>query len=130
MSKTEDNFKKYQETVIARGYTNLKAQKLPKDLNEVMKALAKEGQALLDRAELNNCKQSLPMTSTPSKDLEQALASKDSNPYVRARAQVLKDLPEEKRNRLLEMERTGKMENGIYQEFVRMVRKLGDTFSK
>lgn len=129
MSKTEDNFKKYQETVIARGYTNLKTQKLPKDLNDLMKALAKEGQELLDREELNNCKQSLPMTSAPSKNLEQALASKDTNPYVRARAQVLKGYTEEKRNRILEMETTGKIENGIYQDFVRSVRKLGDQLS-
>jgi hypothetical protein len=129
MSKTEDNFKKYQETVIARGYTNLKVQKLPKDLNELMKQLAREGQEIINREELNNCKQSLPITSAPSANLEQALASKDTNPYVRARAQVLKDYPEEKRKRILEMESTGKIENGIYQDFVRTVRKLGDQLS-
>jgi glutamyl-tRNA reductase len=130
MSKTKDNFKKYQETVIARGYTSLKSQKLPKDINDIMKALAKEGQELLDREELNKCKQSLPITSSPSKDLEQALASKDVNPYIQARGQVLKNLTEEKRNRILEMERTGHIENGTYQEFVRMIQKLGDNFSK
>lgn len=130
MSKTEDNFKKYQENIIARGYANLKSQKLPKDLNEVMKQLAQEGQELLDRETLDDCKQSLPMTSAPSERLEHALASKDSNPYIRARAQILKDLPKEKREHILQMEQSGKIENSMYQEFIRMVRKLGDNFSK
>ena len=130
MSKTDDNFKKYHEMVKSRGYSNLKPQKLPKDPNEVLKQLAREGQALLDREALNQCKQSLPVTSAPSKELEHALASKDANPYIRARAQVLKDLPEVKRQRILDMEQSGKIDNGTYQEFVRMVRKLGDGFSK
>ncbi len=129
MSKTEDNFKKYQEMLIARGYTELKSQKLPKDPNEVLLQLSREGQDILNREELAKCKQSLPITSSPSKDLEQALAAKDSNPYVRARAQILKEMPFARRERIQEMERTGKIENDTYQEFVRLVRKLGDSLS-
>jgi hypothetical protein len=130
MSKTEENFKKYQAMIVSRGYDKLIPDKnLPTDLNDLCRKLAMEGQELLDREELTKCNKSLPITSTPSKNLENALASKDTNPYVRARGQVLKDLPKDRRERIEEMEKSGKIDNGIYQEFIRMVRILGDQFS-
>jgi hypothetical protein len=122
MKKTEENLEKYRAHVKARGYDKLTPMvNQPSDLNKLMVALAKEGEALLNQVP--------PAKPSSPKVLEQALGKISTNPYIRARAQVLKDLAADRRETILKLEAAGKIEDSRYKEFVKMVRILGDRFS-
>lgn len=130
MKKPEANMEKYKAHLKARGYDKLiPMDNPPSDLNQLMNRLAAEGRELLEKEKLTGLKKLVPEKPTPAKVLESALGLIDKNPYVRARAQVLKDLPADKRKAIEEMERTGNTENTRYSEFLKMVRVLGDRFS-
>jgi hypothetical protein len=51
------------------------------------------------------------------------------NPYVRARAQVLKEMKSWQQKEIADMEASGKTEQFAYQEFIKKVVELGDKFS-
>jgi hypothetical protein len=121
MTEAESNLEKYRAHVKATGYDKLRPLKnQPADDNELMKRLGDEGMKLLA--------EEATAASNP-KTLDAALGATDPNPYVRARTQVLKDLPADKRARIELMERDKKTDNAVYDEFSRMVAKLGDKFS-
>jgi len=111
MSKAEDNFKKYQAT-----------------LNGIMMTLAAEGFKLLEEEE--RAKNPVVKKPSPPSVLENALGAMDKNPYINARAQVLKNMTPKERSEIERMESTGKLENSVYQDFVRKVSKMGDLYSK
>lgn len=121
MTEAESNLEKYRTHLRNTGYDKLRPMKnQPADDNELMKRLGEEGMKLLEE-EAN--------TRTPPKTLDAALGATDPNPYIRARIQVLKDLPADKRARIELMERDKKTDNPIYEEFARMVSLLGDKLS-
>jgi len=53
-------------------------------------------------------------------------AADEQNPYLRARLQVLMKYPQWRRNEVLEMERTGHINNPHYDSFVHDVAVQGD----
>ena len=125
MKKTERNIELYKAQVIARGYENLKpmVNQPTNDMNLLMNHLAAEGKVLLEREETN------PQKKFVSKTLEDTLGQNSKNPYIRARIQVLKDLDPMRRREIAEMEVNGNTDNFRYNDFVKMVRTLGDRFS-
>ncbi len=69
-----------------------------------------------------------PVEDSPKK-LEDTLAAKSTNPYIRARVEILKKYPLWKKHEMESYERNGKTDNRHYEQFVREVRELGDSFS-
>jgi len=138
MKKTDENLEKYFARLKARGYEKLVPTPAQYDglydlnndlMNDFMNELAKEGNVILEEEKAAKAKAMGKPTPTPEAILENALGSISTNPYVRARCQVLKDLSADRRKAIEEMEKTGKIDNTRYQEFVKMVRLLGDRFS-
>lgn len=125
------NDKKYQANLIARGYTKLSALTKQQNTfinnnqeNELLKSLAIEGEKLLEQE--NTTKSPTP---EQNKELENTLGLVSKNPYIRARSQILKDLPPGRKKEIEEMERTGNTNNKDYQEFIKKISLLGDKFS-
>lgn len=52
--------------------------------------------------------------------------SSSQNPYARARINILKKMPEWRRKDIAEMEKTGDLNNHMYDLFVKEVEKEGD----
>ena len=88
--------------------------------------LVAEGNELLKKDDLNNIIKKL--TTKSKKSDTEVLNTK--NPYVKARNQILSDIDSMKRTRLLKMEETNNIDNKEYNEFIRMIRILGDKFSE
>lgn len=127
----DDNGYKYKKSVEARGYKNLKqtpAEAATKTDEELVMVLLKEGRDILE-AEDNKGKirPEPPNPKTNPKTMEDAMSK---NPYIRARIKVLNDIPEDRRNRIEELEKTGQTDTNVYKEFVKMVTLLGDKFSE
>lgn len=55
--------------------------------------------------------------------------STPTNPYVRARIEVLKGMKDWRRREVEEMEKTGNLDNKYYMDFVKEVAQLGDKYS-
>ena len=139
MKKTDENLEKYFARLKARGYEKLVSTPAQYDglydlknglMNDFMNELVKEGNVILEEERAVKAKAIGKPTPSSAAILESALGSISTNPYVRARIQVLKDLSATRRNAIEEMEKTGKIDNTRYQEFVKMVRVLGDRFSE
>jgi hypothetical protein len=121
MAKNNVNNDKYWESVKLRGY-----DKLPQPTHvETIEELAAEGERLLQA----EGKLPTPTPSNDSKRLQDTLAAATDNPYVRARVKILNDLPKERRERIEQMEKAKNTDNLIYDQFVKMVVKLGDQLS-
>lgn len=124
MKQTDENFEKYQ-----RRLEELKGQLVPTPPSlhgeKLMAWLAAEGEKLLTAEQKN-----APVTPAIVKDerpkLDATLALSSTNPYVRARVQVLQKMPETKRNEIEKMEKTGNINNRTYEAFVHQVTVLGD----
>lgn len=123
MSKNNPNapsLDKYLQSVKDRGY-----DKLPKpDHKETLAELIAEGNKLLE-LESKKTKKTFPVKSS----LENSLAATDSNPYIRARAQILKAMPAWRQKEIETMESTGNTDNRFYEDFVRSVTDLGNQLS-
>jgi len=129
LNSTHDNFKRYQEYLASSGKDKLKPSKgKPGDPKKIIGKLAVEGMELLEKEQVPITKV-VPEIHSSKKELENALGAKSNNPYIKARVQVLKDLPEWRRNEVLKMETNGNIDNKHYAAFVDMVAILGDTFS-
>lgn len=123
MTEAESNLERYRNYLQKTGYDKLRPMKnQPEDNNDLMKRLGEEGLLLLEK----DNKKSIP---DENPKLESTLGEKSTNCYVRARIQVLKDLPADRRARIELMEQDKKTDNPIYDEFVKAVTLLGDTFS-
>jgi len=115
------------QSIKTRGYQNLKGLPLePPDPQDLMRLLVRQGDLLLAAEEAEKNKTS----STSSKALEDSLAAKSKNPYVRARVQVLAKLPAELRKRVEQMETTKDVKNPIYERFTKAIALLGDKLSE
>lgn len=124
----EDNLKKLKEI-------NTKPPVMP-----LIDQLAAEGLALLEL-------EAMPPLSTQSgsvtpaktvvikplpddsKKLDATLAANSNNPYIRARATVLKKYNQWRQKEIERMESSGDINNRYYDQFVREVRELGDSLS-
>lgn len=136
MNKTEANLERYKAQLKARGYDKLiPLTNPPKNNNDLMNVLAKEGNVLLQQEALAKAKVAPKEAFTekpalsPAKKLEQTLGMNSKNPYIRARIQVLKDLATDRRDYILKLESEGHLNDRRYTEFVKMVATLGDRFS-
>lgn len=124
-----DNFSKYLQSIKDRGYENLKstvAEQAAKNDEDLIRVLIVEGNALLKAED----KTPPPKPPNDNQRLQDTLAANTTNPYVRARLKILNDLSDERRNRIEEMEKNGKTDNPTYEQFAKMVVKLGDQFSE
>ena len=123
MTEAESNLEKYRTHLQETGYDKLRPMKnQPADENELMKRLGVEGLLLLEE---DNKKS---ITDEKSK-LDSTLGEKSSNPFVRARIEVLEKMTLSQRSRILKMEAENNLDNPIYQDFVKSQRILGDEFS-
>ncbi len=121
MAKSESKPNRYQQSVKERGYENLP---IP-DHTETMMELCIEGMKLLKEEE----KKSAPKVDE-TKRLQDSLAASASGPYAKARLKILNDLPPERRIQIEEMEKKGKINNPLYEKFVKMIATLGDKLSE
>jgi delta 1-pyrroline-5-carboxylate dehydrogenase len=121
MAKTSNNddFKKLGEKL--REIINQAAQNitpLPVTTPVSISQLVAEGDAILKKEAEESVKK---MSS------EADISSK--NPYVRARIAILKRMPEWKRSEIATMEKEGKLDNRVYEEFVKLIATEGDKLS-
>ncbi len=65
----------------------------------------------------------------PKTAVQDNLAAKSDNPYIKARAKVLGDMTPSKRAQIEKMESDGKIENPTYKAFISAVTALGDKIS-
>ena len=114
-TKSEENLEKYKSTLINRPGCILIPAATP--IEEVVRIL-------LGAPDLTG-------TEIPEKpsQLDTALALKDPNPYVRARAIVLKKMADGDRKTIERQELEGKTDTNFYQAFVKKVALLGDKLS-
>lgn len=63
---------------------------------------------------------------TKAAEVTSSATVSSDNPYYQARQRVLKDLPEWRRKEVLDMEKTGDIENRYYDDFVRQVIALAE----
>lgn len=113
---------KYLQSVKDRGYDKLP---VPTHQESIAELIA-EGDKLL-AAETKTKK---PIKKTNSaKSLESSLAATDSNPYIRARAQILKAMPGWRQREIETMEASGDINNRFYEDFVKSVTDLGNQLS-
>lgn len=123
MSKNNSNvpsLDKYLQSVKDRGYDNL----LMPTHKETIAELVSEGNKLLELEVKNPSKK-----PTVKSSLENSLAATDSNPYIRARAQILKAMPAWRQQEIEEMESKGNTNNRFYEDFVKNVTDLGNQLS-
>lgn len=129
--KSGDSFEDYAKKVQGVKLDINSRHNMPTpDHEESIAELVAEGERLLAEEEKLKSKQK---TAAPakdeSKDLTNKLGSMSTNPYVRARVEVLNKMPKWKRSEIEEMEKTGNINNQYYDQFCKDVRILGDTFS-
>ena len=106
------NYQRYLNNLKSRGYENLQ---LP-DHQETIDELIAEGNRLLEEDEKKN-----KISPRVKKS-----ASPSSNPYVRARNQILSEMDPEKRKLIERLEKEGNKNCAQYNDFIEQIRKLGD----
>lgn len=111
--KKDDAFNEYVTKNDKAEFRNHPAP--PKE--ESLSDLIAEGNRLLEQEE------KIIKKSAPSS------LKNESNPYIRARAEVLKKMPSWKRNEIATMEKEHNLDNPYYDDFVKQVRILGDSFN-
>ena len=117
MTKKTDSFDSY---MVHRGIT-------PLDMNTpepTMAELCAEGEKLLAAEATPK-----PQPQSPVKSLENALGETSSNPYIRARFQIFKDMTPAQRKEIEELESSGKTDSSIYQAFIKQQVAIGDKLS-
>ena len=122
-TKSEENLEKYKNNLALRDTTgfilipDIKGED-PED------RIARHIKILLGHPDLTGTE----IVEKPTQ-LDTALALKDPNPYVRARAIILKKMKEEDRKTIEKQELEGKTDTNFYQAFVKRVALLGDKLS-
>jgi hypothetical protein len=127
-----NNFNEYMDNLnkikLDPSRKNLKAINPKITLGEQITLALKEGFALLEAEEKTKISVK-PNAPHPSQDLEDALANKSDNPYVKARAQVLKSMTPEQRSIIEKMDHGILEKDRRYDDFVKRVRIKGDQLS-
>jgi hypothetical protein len=116
MAKRADNF---DESLVKRGDNPL-AMNAP---GQTIAELCAEGDRMLAAEGYADPK------SSSNKSLETSLGEKSSNPYIRARAQVLKSMKRWQQKEIETLESSGQTDKLAYQEFVKSVIEIGDKLS-
>jgi DNA-binding FadR family transcriptional regulator len=135
MAKSDAMGERYLQSVKERGYENLKctvaeltaAKLTAKTPEALIRVLCAEGAEIIAAEEKAKTP---PVPPSENKRLQDALAASTKNPYVRARLKILNDLTKDRRDQIEGMEKNGKTNNPTYEQFIKMVTKLGDDFSK
>ena len=124
---TNDSFERYQKHVKEHGYDKLKKTIKDQSIND----LIAEGNKLLKK-DIPKESAKEPTKEIPivlPKSLDTNTGETSTNPYIKARIQVLKTLKPWRRSEIETMEREKNIDNKFYQEFVDMVITLGDKLS-
>lgn len=126
---TNDNFDDYIKK-INKVNDLLGRQNLPKpDHKETLDELIAEGNRLLALEEKLSKKMKKAIV-TEEKKLEIKLATNSSNPYVRARIDILNKMSEVERSIIEKMEIGTFPKDSRFDHFASEIRVLGDTYSK
>ena len=129
MAKSDAKGNRHLQSVKERGYENLKctaAELTAKTTEDLIRVLCAEGAEIIAAEEKAKTP---PVPPSENKRLQDALAAATKNPYVRARLKILNDLTKDRRDQIEAMEKNKKTNNPTYEQFVKMVMKLGDEFS-
>ncbi len=113
-SRNSENFEEYLKK-IQGSKTPVKPQTIPEIIAEGNKIIESE---------------TVPTTENSSekkKTVKPVL--NESNPYVKARNEILKSMPSWRSREVLEMEKTDNKNNRYYEEFVVNVTTLGNKYS-
>jgi hypothetical protein len=116
-TKSDENLEKYKNTFVKRNLNGCILIPAATPIEEVVRILC--GPPDLTGTEIEE---------KPTK-LDTALALKDPNPYVRARAIILKKMTDGDRKLIEKQEVEGKTDTNFYQAFVKKVSLLGDKLS-
>jgi hypothetical protein len=124
-SNNEENLKKFQ---------NYQKRHIIDDLaKEGLKLLAEEEEEEEEEEEKQNPQSCPGLPKAPTEDnkkrLETVLSETSKNPYIRAKAQLLKKMETRKREMLETMERIGDINNRIYDAFIKDIARMGDELS-
>lgn len=107
---------------LKEGYALLAAETAPASPNAFRKTPRKTDSVKPDSVK--------PDSVTPAQKLEDTLAAKSTNSYVRARQCILTQMSSIQRNTIEKMELGKIPKNKTYDEFIRAVTKLGDKLSE
>jgi len=102
---------------------NYKSTKIPK--KPTIKSLCDEGDQLLKEESEKLATQS-PIHKSAKKDI---INTASINPYIKARIKVMGEYPKWKATEILEMEKSGNINNSKYMDFVKLVSQAGDVIS-
>jgi hypothetical protein len=132
MSKNDDNFKRYQDRLVKLQEETTDGVLVPPPelpIDRLISYLANEGMKLLEAEEAAKKttwkKKEWPKLPDETPALNSSLAKNDKNPYVRARAMVLAKMSPAKKKELAEMEKSGNINNTVYDKFVAEVVRVG-----
>lgn len=124
-SSNESYEDKLRKVKLSDGLYSRKNLPIP-DHEETIAELLKEGERLL--AEEEKLRQRNVVTET--RRLETKLGSTSSNPYIRARCDIMSKWATDKLKLFEEMENSTRPKDHRYDDFVREVAKLGDKLSE
>ena len=131
MSKNdqEANLQKYLEYVKTQGYDKLKPTDPKLDGNALLDALTKEGEIILQEEERARNKSTKAVSNVidESKRLDAAFAERSTDPYIRARVEILKGMSPGMRKEIETMEATGDKENNTYKRFIQDLIALAES---
>ena len=135
MSNNYDEYmKKLQAVKLDPSRKNLKPVNQSLTFEQHLIQAIKEGNALLD-AEAKNSKPKVPSVKSPEpiaqspEKLQEALAKMSTNPYVRARIQVLSKMQADARSVIEEMEKGNHPKDIRWDMFCKAVTEIGDKLS-
>lgn len=112
MASNSENFDAYKKTRIGDVSSASKEPTIQELINQGNILLAKDN------------------VKTSVSELKNAIVDDKTNPFLRARIQILKGMNAFQRNEIEMMERTNYKDNRWYDEFCHQVRLLGESFQK
>lgn len=125
-TENEDNFKKYQQRLVRLQQEGQLSPPPDLPIDQLICYLANEGMKLLEaEAKAKKPNPTAPPPNEISK-LNTTLAANDKNPFIRARALVLSKMSAAKKKEIVEMEKSGNVNNATYDKFVADIVKVGN----
>lgn len=106
---------------------NLKPVDPKLTFDQYLRIAIREGNELLDAEKKNSTK--TPSVTKPSLTLENALAALSTNPYIKARAEILKELSPLTRTAIEQMEKNEIPKDARWNSFCQAVQVRGDKIS-
>lgn len=127
MSNYDEYMEKMKKVKLDPSRKNLKPVDPKMTFEQYLNQCIEEGEELL-AAEGKN-KPAPAMKPQSKKVLDDALGKMSSNPYIRARTQILTKMTPEKRSVIEKMEKGNLPTDSRYDEFCKEVTRLGDNLS-